>query len=163
MIEHKILKANMPAGPSVVPPRILVVEDESDLRQLNAEVLMDSGYQVDVAGDGTVAWAALQQNHYDLLVTDQFVPKLSGVELLKKIHAARLPLPVIMAAARLPTEELARNPLLQPVAVLAKPFYISQLLETVRTVLRATVSPREQLDSLPNWRNQPSAGGLQPG
>jgi DNA-binding response OmpR family regulator len=49
------------------------------------------------------------------------------------------------------------------VAVLAKPFYISQLLETVRTVLRATVSPREQLDSLPNWRNQPSAGGLQPG
>ena len=77
--------------------RILVVEDEHDLRQLTAEVLIDAGYQVDVAEDGASAGGALQRHNYDLLITDQFLPKVSGVELLKKIHVARMTLPVIMA------------------------------------------------------------------
>jgi two-component system alkaline phosphatase synthesis response regulator PhoP len=160
MIEHKILKANMPAGPSVVPPRILVVEDESDLRQLNAEVLMDSGYQVDVAGDGTVAWAALQQNHYDLLVTDQFVPKLSGVELLKKIHAARLPLPVIMVTSVLPTWEFALNPHLQAATMLHKPYTIAKLLGMVKNVLYATAGINGELAPLVNSPGMSAAMGL---
>jgi CheY-like chemotaxis protein len=70
--------------------RILVVEDERDLRQITAEGLTDAGYQVDVAEDGATAWTALQIYQYDLLFTDQFMPKVSGVELLKKIHAARI-------------------------------------------------------------------------
>jgi PleD family two-component response regulator len=64
--------------------RVVVVEDEHDLRQLTAEVLIDAGYQVDVAEDGATAWAALQLSKYDLLITDQFMPKVSGVELPKK-------------------------------------------------------------------------------
>jgi DNA-binding response OmpR family regulator len=48
-------------------------------------VLIDAGYQVDVAEDGATAWAALQLSKYDLLITDQFMPKVSGVELPKKI------------------------------------------------------------------------------
>ena len=53
--------------------------------------------------------------------------------------------PVVMAAERLPTYELARNPSLQLAAMLPKPFYISQLLETVKAVLRVTDSRREQI------------------
>ena len=70
--------------------RILVVEDERDLRQITAEVLIDAGYQVDVAENGRAAWDALQLTKYDLLITDQLMPKMFGVALLKKIHAARM-------------------------------------------------------------------------
>ena len=123
------------------PPRILVVDDDSDLRLLYTEALVRPGYHVDAAEDGATALKALRVNNYNLLITEHSLPTLTGVELVRTLRAARMALPVIMAAARLPMHELARNPSLQPVAVLPKPFYISQLLETVRVVLRAAVSP----------------------
>jgi len=79
------------------PQRILVVEDDRDLRQLNTEVLIHSGYHVNAAADGAAAWQALNTDRYDLLITDNNLPKVSGVELLKKVRAARMALPVIMA------------------------------------------------------------------
>src|ERR1700722_8747805 len=77
--------------------RILVVEDDEDMRRLNTEVLKQFGYQVDAVEDGAIAWDTLQRNKYDLVVTDNAMPNLSGVELLRKLHAARMALPVIMA------------------------------------------------------------------
>jgi DNA-binding response OmpR family regulator len=116
---------------------ILVVEDEQDLRQLTAEVLIDAGYQVEVAEDGAAAWSALQLSKYDLLITDQFMPKVSGVELLKKIHAAHMTLPVIMATGFLPTWGFALHTWLQPVKMLLKPYSFQKLLATVKSVLDA--------------------------
>jgi DNA-binding response OmpR family regulator len=112
-----------------------VVEEEADLRQLNSEVLMDAGYRVDVADDGNAAWAALQCHNYDLLITGQFLPKVSGVELVKKLHAARMTLPVIMATSILPTWEFALHPFLQAVKMLRKPHTMDKLLGTVKNVL----------------------------
>ena len=60
---------------------------------------------------------------------------LSGVELVKKVRSARMTLPVILASGALPTDELNRNPWLQPVATLVKPFTGGQLLETVNELL----------------------------
>ncbi len=139
------------------PPRILVVDEDSDLRLLYTEALVRPGYHVDAAEDGAAALKALRVNNYHLLITEHSLPTLTGVELVRTLRAARLALPVIMAAARLPVHELARNPSLQPVAVLPKPFYLSQLLETVRVVLRANDSPCGPIAPLPDWRSQPSA------
>jgi DNA-binding NtrC family response regulator len=119
--------------------RILAVEDEEDLRQLNADVLLDAGYRVDVAANGAAAWAALKLHHYDLLITDQFMPKLSGVELLKKIHTAHLTLPVIMATEILPTWEFALHPCLQAVRMLRKPYTIEKFLAAVKDALALTL------------------------
>ena len=127
--------------------RILVVEDEQDLRQITAEVLVDAGYQVDVAGDGADAWSALQLAKYDLLITDQLMPKLSGVELLKKIHTARMTLPVIMATGYLPTWEFALHTWLQPVRMLLKPYSFQALLGMVNDVLSPALSAGEQFPS----------------
>ena len=115
--------------------RILVVDDDADIRQVNADVLRRFGYQTETAADGAAAWEALQANRYDLLITDNRMPKLSGVELVKKLRSARMALPVILASGTIPTEELLRNPWLQPVATLAKPFLHRQLLATVNEVL----------------------------
>jgi len=138
------------------PPRILVVDEDSDLRMLYTEALGRPGYHVDAAADGAAALKALQVNNYHLLITEHNLPTLTGVELVRTLRAARMALPVIMAAARLPIQELTRSPSLQPVAVLPKPFYISQLLETVRAVLGAT----DTIAPLPGCQGQPSADGL---
>ncbi len=125
--------------------RILVVEDESDLRQLNAEVLIDAGYQVDVADDGATAWAALQFSKYDLLITDQFAPKLSGVELLRNIYNSKMTMPIIMTTGVLPTWEFVLHPCLLPVKMLLKPYSFEKLLGMVKTVLHPTGSAGVEL------------------
>jgi len=63
------------------------------------------------------------------------MPKVTGVELLKKLRAARMALPVIMATGILPTEEFTRYPWLQPEATLIKPYTANELLAKVRNVL----------------------------
>jgi DNA-binding response OmpR family regulator len=166
MKDNELLRAVVSASvplrrPTQLPtPRILVVDEDSDLRLLYTEALVRPGYHVDTAEDGAAALKALRVNNYHLLITEHDLPTLTGVELVRTLRAARMALPVIMAAARLPIHELARNPSLQPVAVLPKPFYLSQLLETVKAVLRATGSPREQIMLPPNCENQLSADGL---
>jgi DNA-binding response OmpR family regulator len=140
--------------------RILVVEDDEVIRHLNAEVLAHSGYQVDAAEDGAAAWDTLQRNPYDLLVTDNDMPRVSGVELLHKLHAAHMALPVIMATGKLPEKEFAQCPWLQPAALLIKPYSFHELLGTVENVLRATESMCEQA-APPGWQAGPPAGKMQ--
>ena len=58
--------------------------------------------------------------------------------MLKKLRAARMALPVIMATGTLPTEEFTRYPWLQPAATLLKPYTGEEMLKTVKKVLRET-------------------------
>jgi two-component system, OmpR family, alkaline phosphatase synthesis response regulator PhoP len=103
-------------------------------------VLTGAGYRVDVAADGAAAWAALRLSKYDLLITDQFMPKVTGVQLLKKIQAARMTLPVIMATEFLPTWEFTLHTWLRPVKMLLKPYSFEELLALVENVLPRTAS-----------------------
>jgi CheY-like chemotaxis protein len=125
--------------------RILVAEDDDDIRRLNIEVLARSGYQADAAADGAIAWDVLQLNHYHLLVTDENMPKMSGVELLLKLHATRLALPVILVSGTIPMEKLKRHPWLQIDATLLKPYTSEQLLATVKRVLDGTGVPGQAM------------------
>ena len=131
--------------------RILVVEDDEDIRRSNAEVLAHSGYHVDAAEDGAAAWDTLQRNKYDLLVTDNDMPKVSGIELLHKLHAAHIALPVIMATGRLPQEEFTQCPWIQPAALLIKPYSFHELLETVRQVLPSPYESPFQKEAIDLW------------
>jgi CheY-like chemotaxis protein len=140
--------------------RILVVEDEPLIRQLNHKVLSHSGYHVEVAEDGASAWDALQLNPYDLLLTDNNMPRVSGIDLLKKVHAARLALPVIMATGVLPAEELALCPWLQPAVTLLKPYTCGELLQAVQHVLLLSNQDDHASAPPPNARHRPPAAGL---
>jgi DNA-binding response OmpR family regulator len=119
-------------------PRILVVEDDLAIRQLSAEALTSSGYQVETAEDGAAGWEALQGSNYDLLITDNNMPNVSGVELVKMLRSAGMTLPVVMASGTPPVEALHGDPSLQLAATLPKPFTMDELLTTVEKVLRAT-------------------------
>jgi DNA-binding response OmpR family regulator len=137
-----------------------MVDDDRDIRRFSAQALIGSGYHADTAEDAAAAWEALQIKAFNLLITDNHMPKLTGVELVRKLRSARMALPVIMATGKLLTEALTQNSSLRLAALLPKPFSIDELLETVRTVLHATDNAPGQLESLPDWRSQPSADGL---
>jgi DNA-binding NtrC family response regulator len=112
-----------------------MVEDDADIRRLNAEDLRNVGYLVDAAEDGAAAWEVLQLNSYHLLITDQHWPKLSGVELLKKIHDAHMALPVIMITDILPELEFSEHPWIQPATMLVEPYSSAELLGMVKKAL----------------------------
>ena len=142
------------------PCRILLVDDDSGIRQFSSEALIRSGYRVDAAEDGAVAWEALQAGNFHLLITDNNMPRLTGVELVRKVRSARMAMPVIMATGRPPTEALDGTPPLELAAMLPKPFSLDELLKTVRRVLAESDSPRERMEPLQAWRTQPEARGL---
>jgi DNA-binding response OmpR family regulator len=158
MKENQVLPAGdssstpLPAQPNP-PCHILMVDDDPLIRKLNVAVLSHAGYEVDEAVDGADAWEALSACDYDLLITDNSMPKVTGVELLKKLRAARMSMPVIMATGILPTEEFTRYPWLQPSATLTKPYTIEELMATVQEVLCAPGGTSEQAVTPPTSRN----------
>ena len=166
MNENYILHAGRPARspfPDETNPRqrILVVEDNYAVRRFSTELLKDSGYEVDAAEDGEAAWDALQLNGYNLLITENKMPKVSGVDLLRKMFAAQMTLPVIMVSATMPTDELKQQPWLHVEASLSKSYAVEELLATVRNVLLANHGAHDEV-ALPSlWQSQPSAVGLQ--
>jgi CheY-like chemotaxis protein len=87
------------------------------------------------------------------------LPKISGIELLQKLYAARMALPVIMATGTVPEEASARCPWFQPAAVLLKPYTAEELLTTVKNALCATDSPSDRIDLLPDWPSPPPTQG----
>ncbi len=115
--------------------RILVVDDEPLICRLSAELLTDAGYRVDTAEDGATAWPLLQFKNYSLLITDNEMPNLTGIDLLIQMRSAHISLPAIMVSATPPTEELRQNLWLQSILILPKPYYIEELLGVVRMVL----------------------------
>ncbi len=135
------------AGESVQAPlprqkkparRILVVDDEVAMRLMVTTLLVGAGYDVEAASDGAVGWEALQANSYDLMITDNHMPKVTGLELVAKLRGAGMALPVIMATGTMPAGGLAQDPSLRITATLIKPFAVAELLDTVRNALRVS-------------------------
>lgn len=122
------------------PQRILVVDDEINFRELTKDVLTASGYEVEVVKDGAAGWEALQTYDYDLIITDNDMPKMKGMEMIEKLRAASMTLPVIMATGLPPTHEFVRRPWMKPDITLAKPFTNDDLLAAVKKLLGASGS-----------------------
>jgi DNA-binding response OmpR family regulator len=119
---------------------ILFAEDNEALRRISTLTLTRSGYVVTPVEDGLQAWKALHADRYDLLITDNDMPRLTGVELIKRVRLARMRLPVIVASGTVNTEEVNQHRALDFAATLLKPFTTDHLLEVVEEVLRAAGS-----------------------
>ena len=116
--------------------RVLVVDDDSDVRHHNVEILIYHGYDVEDATDGADGWEALQDRHFDVVITDNTMPKMTGVEMIEKLRSSRMTVPVIMATSMMPAFEFARRPWLTPDAALIVPFSDDELLAVIRNLLR---------------------------
>ncbi len=115
--------------------RILVVEDEAPLRELLADAFIDRQAQVDTARDGAEGWALWRGSRYDLIISDQRMPELTGLELLARIRATGSGIPVILASGyglEGIEAELARDPRLR---LLPKPFSFKNLFALIGELL----------------------------
>ena len=79
--------------------RLLVIDDEGDIRHLYAAELEDEGYEVVTAGDSSTAMALLGRQSFDLVILDIQLDQESGLELLQTIARQKESLPVILCTA----------------------------------------------------------------
>jgi DNA-binding NtrC family response regulator len=121
-----------------LPFRILVVNDDADILRLNVQALRRHGYEVGIAKDGYAGWLELQTNSYNLLITENDLPGMSGVGLVKKLRRANMPLPVIIAIKTMPPWQSYEYPWLLRANKIFKPYIVTALLGLVKKVLCTT-------------------------
>jgi CheY-like chemotaxis protein len=78
---------NVSTSASQLPVKILIVEDDEFLRELYAETLSGEGYTVETAIDGEDGYNKMKQGGWDLVLLDIIMPKMNGLEVIKKIKA----------------------------------------------------------------------------
>jgi two-component system sensor histidine kinase and response regulator WspE len=85
---RRLPQVSHPADQTAVAPRqrILVVDDSLTVRAVQRQILEQHGYEVDVAVDGMDGWNAVRTGRYDLVITDVDMPRLDGIELVRRIR-----------------------------------------------------------------------------
>lgn len=116
--------------------KLLVVEDEQDLRESIAEGLRLSGYAVDTAADGAAGEDILAAGSYDLVVLDINLPYLDGFTLLERLRAVNKEIRVIILTARTDIDDLVRGLDTGANDYLVKPFHFVELEARIRSLLR---------------------------
>ena len=119
--------------------RILVVDDEADVRTLTAEMLEEDGHDVLVAADAEEALQLLEAHPVDLLLADYIMPGMNGVELLRRAAQVRPGLRVMLVTGYAELGGAGGMAGLRTEQVLRKPFRSSDLLRRVDQVLGATL------------------------
>ena len=118
--------------------RILIADDNDNMREFLARALRRAGHMVAVVEDGLAAAAVLESHDFDLLLADVVMPGMDGVELAKKVAKAQPEIRIVFitgfAAVSLARE---RKPDGKPAPSLSKPFHLNQLVSQVDQLLCA--------------------------
>lgn len=125
-------------------PRILVVDDESEIRRLLQEILTDEGYEVDVAADAAEARSRRAGHEHDLILLDIWMPDTDGITLLREWAQASpgLACPVVMMSGHGTVETAVEATRLGAFDFIEKPLSLAKLLRTVERALEAGRSKR---------------------
>jgi DNA-binding response OmpR family regulator len=115
--------------------KILVVDDEKNIRVLFRDELEDAGYEVDVAASGQEALEKIDASVPDLLVLDIRMPDMTGIEVLEKVRETHQDLPVIMCTAVQGLKDDFTIWDAEVLAYLTKPVDLDELREKVREAL----------------------------
>jgi len=117
--------------------RILLVEDERRLGENVAAAVRDgAGFAVDVAEDGETGLDLAGYGHYDLIVLDLMLPRLSGADVLKALRGRGDKTPVLVLTARQDTQSVIEMLNLGADDYLGKPFDLGELLARVKALVR---------------------------
>lgn len=115
--------------------RVLIVEDNLQLLKLLTIRLCGMGYDVESARDGEAAWSSLCSVPFDVLITDNDMPRLKGLELVRRMRDNSFVLPVILMSGNMHWSDPELFKLLAPGTALRKPFSITELLRKMNELL----------------------------
>src|SRR5580704_8486159 len=123
-------------GAEVRGGRVLVVDDDPDVREAVETALELEGHRVATATDGLAALKRLGQAEFDAVVLDVLMPNLDGFEVCRRLRAAGNRTPILILTARDSEEDTIRGLDLGADDYLVKPFALGELLARVRALLR---------------------------
>ena len=124
--------------------RILVIDDEEDVRRVVEVMLKNAGYESVLAVDGNDALRQFQQQHFNLIICDVFMPDKEGIATLQDLRRVDPVVPIVMMSGAAPTahfwgathmDYLAMTEALGASRTIEKPFRYSQLISLVRDCL----------------------------
>ena len=124
--------------------RILIVDDDDEIRELLEFDVAQSGYFVDTAKDGKEGLNKVLNNSYDLVILDVMMPKMNGFDVCKNIRQAKLAIPVLMLTAKGTIDDKTIGFDCGADDYLVKPFDVQEVLLRIRVLLRRNQPPIEQ-------------------
>ena len=116
--------------------KILIAEDDNELRQLFSHVLIKNGYSVVGVPNGQKALAAMETSYYDLIISDIMMPIMDGYELVRTIRASGYNTPVLMITARDAFDDMREGFVSGTDDYMVKPVNVNELLLRVGALLR---------------------------
>jgi two-component system OmpR family response regulator len=118
--------------------KLLVVEDEPNIRELLATSLRFAGFEVHVAADGATALKQASTHHPDLVVLDVMLPDMDGFTVTRKLRESGRILPIVFVTARDSVEDKVKGLTVGGDDYVTKPFSLEEVVARIRAVLRRT-------------------------
>jgi len=116
--------------------KILIAEDDRELRQLFTHVLNKNGYNVTDVSDGQEALDALDNNYYDLIISDIMMPVVDGYDLVRQLREANINTPVLMITAKDAFDDMRLGFLSGVDDYMVKPINVNEMVLRVGALLR---------------------------
>ena len=120
--------------------RILVVDDEADIRMTLSMVLMAAGYEVDGVEDGEAALESMENRSYDLVLLDLMLPHVGGLEVLRRLPRKAQDTPVVVISAMGQEEAMQESLSLGAASFVAKPFTNQAVVQAVAQTMAGSSS-----------------------
>lgn len=127
--------------------KILIAEDDRELRQLFVHVLTKNGYSVKGVTNGREALDALDTDYFDLIISDIMMPELNGYDLVRSLREAGNTTPVLMITAKDSFEDMRRGFISGTDDYMVKPINVNEMILRVQALLRRAqmISERRQV------------------
>ena len=116
--------------------KILIAEDDGELRQLFSHVLTKNGYAVCGVSDGQEALDAMQSDYFDLIISDIMMPRVDGYELVCRLRTGGNQTPVLMITAKDAFDDMQRGFLSGTDDYMVKPINVNEMVLRVGALLR---------------------------
>ncbi len=115
---------------------ILVVEDDRELRRLFAHVLIKNGYSVKEVSNGREALAAMDEDYFDLIISDIMLPVMDGYEFVRSLRDTGNTTPILMITAKDAFDDMRRGFLSGTDDYMVKPINVNEMVLRVQALLR---------------------------
>lgn len=125
--------------------RILLAEDERSLSRAIVKIFEKNNFSVDAVYNGEDALMYLESGNYDVAVLDIMMPRLDGIQVLRKIRGQKISTPVLILSAKSDTEDKVTGLDSGANYYLTKPFDSNELLAAIRAITRKTSEPDSKL------------------